>query len=1121
VVCRPFGNGLWQEQKVTDEAIRTVTPSELLDIREPYWRKRIEVVSLAAEVLDGLRADHREQALEVLGGIIRRQPDEYHRSRVLRRWPAVHVVATTGVAADHYSNATFWPKLADLIGMRLDQGLSREWGEAFLANLRRLGLPTFDDDTDAGSKYVGRILMHSGMPTYCLTDYFALVHERRHRVPGITPEEFVSWAGSRAELRHLTTVDKPVARFLQYGGEFARDVTSRSFELLDVIGAGGDGLDVPLPERFRQVVRDMWAGGGMTRPIRASRAASHEPDAHPRLVIDPFGRGLMLRLPPVGETPDGRASWIVNLDGVAQTVATRALLPGVDDVAPPTDVVITHAVRACTAGLAERDHLQVSLAVVDDRLPLMAFTEDGEVIPAGSPIPARQVWLLFPGTPDSLQLGGDFEVRAESPLPPGWSGWSLVLADLDAASQIGVDGFDAVRSVRSAAAARIVAPEPVLGVRGSSGQPIYASLPEVTLPPDLDTARWEVVVIDSDATAILRWSTDSGDDLAAAWDAVPKPLAGTFTVRVRGPWGRGASRVLTIVSGLAVDFSRPWRRFVPEGLQPCEAAVRAEDGVEVSRRQLGFGATDRDTYLRVASNGSYVSLLVTPPHMAVAYQTSEQTTAPSIRPVRLYREDLVEEPGTLILDLGEVGSPTLHLCGAAGLEQTIEAGAGRAGIYRFDLAKLADTLARVPQAELTLDPDGHVVVAAIRPRNLFKSVKLSAGHLVFDGAVDLPGLTALVYATCAPWRAPAELPIVGGVAELPPALNWAGGLRVAVRLEDPWAPAPVPVWPTRGESTLVHQAGAPEGETPEESAVAGFLAGVGDLPEAVADLDRLWTIRGLLGGLGLGERANEVAEAVDRTLARNPRAALVSIAHSRLPLEKIPELMIKASLPWSNLAAIHEDNPPAWSRRSALPGMFLSAADGEWSAEELAEASGVCGDVITSLVAGTDPHSAAGRLGDATDLYDSNPSIRGHLLQPLRLVPKALLDADSRTVAAVEFVDARRDERLTWLCKNSRRILADLERLLAIVGDKTAIGALGARRHPSAASGWRLLPTISLGYAFASRHAARGHEVAARWIPGQQRPWADLAAVAPSMVTIDLILAELLTSNFYDQGGTH
>ena len=141
--------------------------NELLDACERQWRARAELVSLAAETLDEIPVERREEALAVLGERFARLWPGMAAQQLLRRWPAVQVLSTTGVAAEHYAKGTFWPKLAEILDIKNTPQFQTAWGEAFLDNLDKLGLPTFDTNEDTGSKYVGRILLHSGMPTEC------------------------------------------------------------------------------------------------------------------------------------------------------------------------------------------------------------------------------------------------------------------------------------------------------------------------------------------------------------------------------------------------------------------------------------------------------------------------------------------------------------------------------------------------------------------------------------------------------------------------------------------------------------------------------------------------------------------------------------------------------------------------------------------------------------------------------------------------------------------------------------------------------------------------------------------------------------------------------------------
>lgn len=1093
---------------------RTVSRCELLDAREQQWRQRLDLVSLAAEALDEIDVSHRDEALGALGDLYRGQYSTAERSKVLRRWPSVHVVATTGVAVDHYAGGTFWPKLTSLLGVSGGQAFHREWGGAFLNNLRRLGLPTFDSqDDDAGTKYVGRILMHSGMPTYCLPDFYRIVGERRSRVIGLYPAEFVSWAAARAAQKQLYNVDRPVARFLQYGGDFAVDVTERSFDLIDAVAAGGDGSDVPLPERFREVARQLQAQGEAIPVRRRHGRAGSDFDQQPRLAIDPFGQGLILRLPAVGDAPDGTAVWLVGLDDATHRVATKALFPGINEPAPQTDVPIPAPVRSATAALLGWEHLQAALMVVDDKDPLLAFGEDGLLIPAGMSLPAQPTWLLFPGDQGSLHVIGDAALRSESPLPPGWSGWCLVLVDLERASRLSVGEAGRSRDVRSQAAARVVAADPVPGVRTSTSLPVSAAVPTIHLPEHLNQAQWEVSVLDSAGNVLARWVKGSADsDPNSVWDSVPRPVVGTFTVRVRGPWGRGATRTVTVIEGLEVSFSPAWRRFAKDGLQACSARLQGADGVDVTRTCLEFDAQDREKYIRVGARTDFRSLVVTPPHMSIAYQSTEVTSSPSVKPIRLFREDVVEDPGTLILDVGASADPQLHYLSGPGPVQVIDPEAGRNGVYRFPLAKLVDTLAQHPLGHLALDPGGELVVATMRPRRLFSDVTSVDGVLQFADCVDLDGLTALVYPVRAPWNDPEAIPVIAGCAVLPDKLTDAGPLRVLVRVEDPWAPAPIPEWPLPGRSRLVEGQEYPRDQDAEATAVSAFLAGKGDLPTEVSDLSRLWTVRGLLGALSLDDRAAGVAAQIDAAMHASPRSALLAITASRVPSEAIPSLLVRAGLAWADLESAHDDTPPIWTARSALASALLSAADADWSQEEVEAASEVCGDVVSSLLAGEDPFAAAGRLDASADLFDSHPLMREEFVRRSGLVPTGLLSGDSRVLAAMEYVKARQDPRLEWQTRNARRLMNEIERLLRILDDRLAQTALAARRHPTPTQGWHLVPSISLGLAFAARRAARGSEVAARWLPGQARIWTDLAIVVPQMVTIDLIVAELLVA---------
>jgi hypothetical protein len=106
----------------------------------------------------------------------------------------------------------------------------------------------------------------------------------------------------------------------------------------------------------------------------------------------------------------------------------------------------------------------------------------------------------------------------------------------------------------------------------------------------------------------------------------------------------------------------------------------------------------------------------------------------------------------------------------------------------------------------------------------------------------------------------------------------------------------------------------------------------------------------------------------------------------------------------------------------------------------------------------------------------------------------------------MDLVKKRRDPRLQWLMVNSRKIFEETTRLLRIINDSTTMAAFEARRHHTALSGWRVVPSLSLGCALAARHAARGNQIASGWLERQRRWWSDLGEVVPQLERVPWII---------------
>ncbi|WP_454227678.1 hypothetical protein [Propioniciclava flava] len=1087
-----------------------VTAAELLRVRQAAWEHRLGLVSLVAE--DLAKAEHAAQVLQIMGRKYR-EAQPLHRNWLLRRWPAVQAMLTVRVAAEYYSHGTFWSKLTGILGIESGQSFQQEWGTAFLDNLRALGLPDFHDIEDPGARFVGPILMHSGVPTYCLGDYFRLVHERRTKDPALTPDAFVAWAASKAAEGKLLNVDKPVERFLRYGGAFAIDVSDRVFELLDVVAAGGTGEEVPLPERFRVAAVALRQAGEITAGRGTRRSDGGESERRPVLVLDPYGRGPLLRLPSVDEV--GQALWTVTIGAQSELVRTEAAWPG--EPAPPTDVPVIGPVRAATAALLRRPDLTITVPVVDDKDPLLAFAEEGRQLLPGLPLPGAPVWLLFPGGPDDLAVVGESVVLAEGALPPGWGGWTLRLLDLSGASMVRSSRSERPRSVRRVASVRITPGEPIPGLLYGGG-PVFEQVPQIELPSaSRSDSSWSLTITDGVGRVLVENRTLlSGDDLGEGlWSGVPRPLLGTYRIRVRGPWGRGASRDLVLAEGVRVESQPSWRRISPDGLVPATIRLSLPPGVGAELSSFNLAEDQTERMVTLTARDTLLRALVRPAHMSMSYQSSERSTTAGIRAVPLHAEDVREVGGTLTIDLDAVGEPTLHtLVGDRCVQELVPLGGSRHGVYRFNLAQVGDTLAAHPRARLSLDEAGSLVVAQVTPRRLYSGIELTEGTLELIDSVDVEGLVALVYPAFAPWRGGTRLEVRQGKAELPEGLRNAGPVVVTVRVDDPWAPASVPAWPAPGTARLLDAPGWLISEDAEETQLSQWLADEDFFPTDLADLAMVWAVAARLPWLGVAsERFAEVSKACRDVLTDDPVSSLLALEESGIEADRVPEALIRSGLAWTP-TALSSRARVAWTRAGALPVALLTAPglveDVKRGSDAVADARMVCGDGMDSLVRGSDPWSVFGRYDSTAERYLAlDPDAQLEFRHLLGLVPQGLIDGDTRVQASLNLLDRRHDASERLRTKGAG-CLQQLRAYLKAVGDSAGVDAVAARCHPTRSDGWRSYPALSLGLAWVARRAARGDAKAHQWVARQGRLWTDLARIAPDLVTIDLIVAELL-----------
>ena len=1116
---------------------RQVTRRELLDIRERRWAPLLRGVSLVAEA--EIHEDQRTQAASAIGVLY--SEGQYTAAQgtaargvaFLTRWPACLVASMTGVAVTSYAQGTYWPALWKAARYKGNADDQRVWGMAFAAALSGLGLPTF---SDSHQRYVGPILMHAGIPAYCLGDFFRLLVERRRQDPGLDADTFLAWATApRRELR-LSQLDKPAERFLLKGGDYAHDVVDRTLDLLDRLTEPDPDFDaVALPSYMIETAKAEQAAGRLdltkatrSRDNRASVGIRRQ--VQPRIALDPYGQGVHVLLPAVGDTPDGVARWKITADGETRSVQSRAMWVGAAETTPETAFPLDRPVRTVLVSLAGREDLAAELTVVDPEDPVLFFGDDGRRLSATVSLPQSQVWIMHPADRD-LEFTGQPGRVVEPTVAFGWDGWQLRGVSLENVQAVGLQGGRS-HPVEVLARPQLLFGEPLPGVATPFGSPVYPEPPRLRLPRVAGAEiQWYAEIRRVGAGAPLVGRAVAPDDQADIWEGVPRPILGAFEITVRGPLGRGLRRTAFVAEGLTVSYQPQVRLLTTFGLAKGEAKIAAAPCATAQPATLRFGPSERARPIEYRTPTESEPLVITPPHVAVLCPGAGVTTWTTSL-VHLVTEEFVDAGRLLIRvpapdsagQAGKNGKLELAVLIRGQQVQAIpDSGQQSPGLAGFDLARAADTIAAHGHAELAVDLGSvHMPVGYVRPRRLASTVELAGDKLVLRDAATVDGLTAGVYLAYASWRPPAELLIAAdGTASLPAELEDAGPLRVLLRIDDPWTVSSWPVWP--GPKAYACEApGVPRSADPEEASLSAFVAGEAELPELTSHLGWLWRLVHHAVALVEAGARTDLAECCTNELRRRPRVALLALTDEELSQADVTHALIT-----TGLAATPPDTVP-WQpgeRRilerlwATFPAAAAVAVGDLFGSHDLADAAITqCGDSLAEILRGhADPHAAVGRFGPVAERMATWPLGQVDALwQAAAVVPKAMLDEDTRLMAARRMFDARYEQPIRATASAAKTITRTAETFIGQSAYLDLTNAISARLPAEGKGGWLALPAMSIAMALLARLAARGNRNAAMLEREYRGKWSNLALHAPELVASDLVLAEALVASLAD-----
>jgi hypothetical protein len=317
-----------------------------------------------------------------------------------------------------------------------------------------------------------------------------------------------------------------------------------------------------------------------------------------------------------------------------------------------------------------------------------------------------------------------------STLPLAWRGWRLVQLDLRGASWLalrdaesyastgslpGIHADGERRVVRGRAKPVLRTGLPVPGLTTAVGQPVFAHLPEVLLPPGQD--RWRVEVRRARSSAVLVSVTATGDAWRpdALWRNVPRPLLGELTIIVTtGTVAPGLRRSVVLAEGIDVTSYPVPRLTSARGLEQAEAVISAPPGVTVSPAAIEYPEETVTRQVTCVAGPVVQHLAVTPPHIRLRVEPEPggggtATRWHHIGPLRLTRADLWRG-GALRIDLPGVAVPPPVTVTARRFTETGSAEAGKEPVQvlnptrdgRYPLRRILDTVTARGHAELTI-----------------------------------------------------------------------------------------------------------------------------------------------------------------------------------------------------------------------------------------------------------------------------------------------------------------------------------------------------------------------------------------------------------------------------------
>ncbi|GEM_PF-4533748 len=488
---------------------------------------------------------------------------------------------------EEYKSGDFWSSVWESLNLPESTKWQGEWGEVFIEFLKENKLPSFD--IGGGHRYVTPILVHGGIPNYCLNDFF-----QNLLVPIVlgqlevditnTDEIIKEWRDSSL----FDRTDKPVRYFLLYGQEVAKNFLDRCIEMAQKayeVYKGGETLsfdEFDLPENVIRKFQEWWDGYQTKKQIQEKVLSYFR---RPIVILNVGLGEIQVKIPPqkVDKSEPKEASVEILMENNVSSrnrlkVYKRGKLFETFEIQIPLDrPAESYEIRLHWDGEAIR---RWKLNGPSQGKPWLVFSSDSNKLIEDKTLSASEVWLVIPkdysfepGIPiieEGLRLYGD------------WRNYSCFLVDLSSTDNLYLTSpRQPERIPVPISTDKTQEPKLVGGVLlnsiSSEDKPIYIGRPpDIQIPivnplnPEIEIQRWRLFIIPQGETSIgnsqksinltdfvevKKGQTSFHVSLLDELLLGENPI-GSFLVRLRGRLGRDRTFQFCLIPSISVDFDK-------------------------------------------------------------------------------------------------------------------------------------------------------------------------------------------------------------------------------------------------------------------------------------------------------------------------------------------------------------------------------------------------------------------------------------------------------------------------------------------------------------------------------------------------------------------------------------